>query len=136
MDLIERIKYYEGLRLKPYQCPAGKWTVGYGRNLEDKGITEQEALFLLHNDIAECAQACQKNFAFFENLSQMRQGVLIEMVYNMGFSKVKEFKKMLLALQGYDYERAAQEMLDSVWARQVKSRAKKLSMIMKRGWDI
>ena len=43
--LAEQLKVHEGLRLKPYKDTVGKWTIGIGRNLEDKGITEQEALF-------------------------------------------------------------------------------------------
>ena len=59
-QLKERIKKSEGLRLKPYKCPAGKTSIGWGRNLEDNGISKEEAEFLLNNDIdwaiSECSQ--------------------------------------------------------------------------------
>lgn len=44
----------EGFRSKPYKCTAGKLTIGVGRNIEDNGITEDEAMYLLENDIASC----------------------------------------------------------------------------------
>lgn len=54
MNSIEdQLILHERLKLKPYRCSAGKLTIGVGRNLEDKGISEEEALFLLRNDIAE-----------------------------------------------------------------------------------
>jgi len=48
--LIRQLREHEGLRLPPYHCPAGKLTIGIGRNLGDKGITEKEAVMLLEND--------------------------------------------------------------------------------------
>jgi lysozyme len=53
-NMIRQLTTHEGLRLKPYLCPAGKLTIGIGRNLEGKGITKQEAIMLLENDIQEC----------------------------------------------------------------------------------
>ncbi len=58
--LLERIKEqlvrHEGLGLKPYRCPAGKLTIGYGRNLDDTGISKAEAYELLSNDIRCCEE--------------------------------------------------------------------------------
>ena len=45
---------HEGLKLFPYQCPAGKTTIGVGRNLDDKGISEKEAMYMLNEDIQSC----------------------------------------------------------------------------------
>jgi len=47
MTIRKLLEFEEGLKLKPYKCPAGKLTIGIGRNLEDRGITEQEAQMLL-----------------------------------------------------------------------------------------
>ena len=54
--LANQLIKHEGLRLTPYRCPAGRLTIGIGRNLEDKGITEKEAVMLLKNDIQECIE--------------------------------------------------------------------------------
>jgi len=59
---------HEGMEKKVYRCPAGKLTVGIGRNLEDKGITEEEALFLLRNDIAECEDDLRSIFMEYDTL--------------------------------------------------------------------
>jgi len=47
---IEQLKHDEGIRLFPYQCSADKLTIGYGRNLEDNGISEHEAEQMLLTD--------------------------------------------------------------------------------------
>ena len=69
---IKKIKdqliQHEGLKLKPYQCPAGRLTIGVGRNLEDKGITEKEAVMLLENDIQECLEDLKTIFDKFDML--------------------------------------------------------------------
>lgn len=135
MKLTERLIKHEGLKLKPYTCPAGKLTIGVGRNLEDRGITEDEALYLLKNDILNCRNQCYTSFYWFGDLDEVRQDVLIEMCFNLGISRLKGFKKMLKACELKNYTLASQEMLTSLWARQVGNRAKKLADIMRKGVD-
>ncbi len=131
-DLKERIKTHEGYRRKPYLCPAGKLTIGYGRNIEENGITEAEASFLLDNDIKISEEECRRAFRWFDNLDEIRRGVIVEMHLNMGLKRLKTFKKMLAACEKQDYELAAREMLNSLWAReQVGKRAKTLANLMK-----
>lgn len=127
----ERIKQHEGFRGKPYRCTAGKLTIGYGRNIEDNGITEAEASFLLDNDLKRCEAECRQAFSWFDNLDDIRQGVIVEMDFNLGLKKFLSFKKMLAACEKKDYELATREMLDSLWARQVGQRAKILADLMK-----
>ena len=129
--MIDRIKKHEGLRLKPYRCTAGKLTIGYGRNLEDNGITEEEAHFLLMNDLEKSWDECCKAFSWISKMDKIRQGVIVELCFNMGLGRLKGFKKMLAACERGDYETASVEMLDSLWARQVGRRAKTLADIMK-----
>jgi lysozyme len=54
MNTKELLIKHEGIRFTPYKCSMGRWTIGIGRNLSDKGITKEEALYLLDNDIKEC----------------------------------------------------------------------------------
>ena len=133
MDL-ERIKKqlmdHEGYGPKVYEDTVGILTIGYGRNLEGKGITEAEAEYLLVNDIREVENELRERLPFFENLSSIRQEILISMGYNLGINGLLKFKKMLAALENYDYELAADEMLDSKWATQVKGRARDLAQLM------
>ena len=128
----ELIKKHEGLRLKPYKCTAGKITIGYGRNLDDNGITQYEAEQMLHNDIQNCYAECVK-LKCWNKLNEARQAALLDMCFNLGISRLKNFKKMLAALEVGAYSRAASEAMDSTWAMQVKSRATELSKIIEKG---
>ena len=123
---------YEGLRLKPYTCPAGHLTIGYGHNLEN-GITPQMARFMLEQDLALAQMEVGARFAWSGRLDEVRQFVLVDMCFNMGLARLCTFKKMLCAVEGGDYQTAAKEMLESRWAKQVKSRAVKLAEMMKTG---
>ena len=131
---MPKIMEHEGLRLKPYKCPAGKLTIGYGRNLEARGITKQEAYTLAENDIRDSIFQCEKNFSdFFSKLSVGRKYVLVDMVFNMGINGLLGFKKTLNFIRQGNYESASIEMLNSLWAKQVGNRAITLSKIMKEG---
>jgi lysozyme len=123
----------EGLRLKPYLDSVGKWTVGYGRNLTDVGITALEAEVLLDHDLASAEMECRRAFPWFHSLTDARQRVLVDMCFNLGLPTLLEFKRMLAALAEDDYDGAAVEMLKSRWAAQVKSRAVRLAKVMRDG---
>lgn len=130
---VEMTKNFEGLRLKMYQCPAGKWTIGFGHNLEDNGISLEIAETLLRTDLALARMEVGAKLPWSAKLNEARQYILVDMCFNMGIGRLLTFKKMLAALeQGY-YERAAAEMLDSKWAKQVGRRAEKLAEIMRKG---
>lgn len=126
-------KDFEGRRLKPYKCTAGKLTIGYGRNLTDCGITDEEANMMFEYDFHKAYIDCYRLFDRsyeFEKLPENVRYVLTDMVFNMGVGKVQTFKKFLSALKKGLYEDAAKEMLDSKWAKQVGYRAVKLSKIL------
>ena len=132
--LIEQLKRHEGLRLKPYRCTAGKLTIGYGRNIDDKGITEIEAEDLLYHDIKECERALYTKLPkLMDELNQARRDVLINMAFNLGINGLLKFKMMISALDNNDYKEACWQMLDSRWARQVGERANELSEQMRTG---
>jgi len=130
--LIASVKRHEGLRLKMYKCTAGKNTIGYGRNLDDVGISADEAELMLKHDL-ENAEIDAKRFSVYEKLNQVRKDVLIEMVFNLGYSRLSGFKKMFAALERKDYDEAANQMLDSKWARDVGERARTLAYFMRIG---
>ena len=128
-------KTFEGLRLKPYRCTAGKLTIGYGRNLDDVGISQAEADMLFERDFAmaesEVKRLCKEFSIDVDSLIEQRFYVLTDMMFNLGYSRLSKFKKFLYALKTGSYEAAANEMLDSNWAKQVGNRAIKLSTLMK-----
>ena len=119
------IKANEGLRLKPYKCTAGKLTIGYGRNLEDVGITVEEAEFMLETDITRVVEDLDGIFGFrlFCALSNSRQRALTDMMFNLGRTRFKKFKKMIRAVKEGNFQQAANELLDSRYATQVPYRA-------------
>ncbi|MBP7563692.1 MAG: glycoside hydrolase family protein [Candidatus Cloacimonetes bacterium] len=129
----ERLRKAEGLRLKPYVCPAGKLTIGYGRNIQDKGISIGEAEYLLDNDVKNAYKELKQNLPWVENLSENRQIVLLDMCFNLGMTGLLGFKHTLSLIEKGDYLKASQEMLKSKWAKQVGKRAVELSDLMRLG---
>ena len=124
------IRLHEGFRRKPYVDTVGKLTVGYGRNLDDKGISEQEAAMLLENDIRECVNQLIDKIRFWSNLSPVRKMVLIDMCFNLGVGGLLTFRKFLEALEASDWLGAAGEMRKSKWWNQVGSRAERLQRMV------
>lgn len=133
--LKEQLIKYEGLKLKPYKCPAGYLTIGVGRNLKIRGITEKEAMILLENDIEYFTERTRELFPRFDDLSDSRQRVLVDMCFNIGYKGLSGFYEMRKAIENEDYIRAAHEMLNSLWAAQVGQRAIELSNLMTKGSD-
>jgi lysozyme len=124
---------HEGLRLKPYRDSMGLLTIGIGRNLDQVGISNDEALYLFANDKAKVIASCRGNFEWFDKLAPVRQMVVVDMVFNLGIEGFKKFQKTLYYIRAGLYENASLEMLDSTWARQVKGRALELSAMMRTG---
>ncbi len=130
-DIKELIKKHEGYRQCVYKCPRGTLTIGYGRNLENNGISVSEADYLLDCDSRRCEVFLIKYLdSTYHHLSECRRAVLISMVYNLGEQGFTSFKKMMLALKSADYQQVAKEMLDSAWAEQVGKRAVELAFMM------
>jgi len=151
-EITDQLIRHEGLRLKPYHCPAGRLTIGVGRNLEDKGITENEAVMLLENDVQECIADLKDIFQDdsepidapdttadkenrFDLLPESTQRVLVDMRFNLGYQGFRKFKKMIKAVKQQDFHTAAREMKDSRWYHQVGERAKRLTEMMQGSSD-
>ena len=128
--LKKQLVLHEGMKLTPYRCTADKLTIGVGRNLDDMGITEKEAEFMLDTDILRCCDDLDRNMSWWRDLSETRQRVLVDMVFNLGISRFMKFQNMIDALANGNYAGAAAEMLDSRWADQVGQRAQRLSRAM------
>jgi GH24 family phage-related lysozyme (muramidase) len=121
---------HEGRKNYPYTDTVGKVTIGIGYNLTDRGMPDKwideeydrDASYFYHN--------LYDDFPFFKDLSPNRQIALIDMSF-MGYKKIKGFKKMWAALSIGDYDKTAEEMLDSKWAKQEPNRANELAFIVK-----
>ena len=124
-----RTKEFEGFRNKVYSCPAGKLTIGYGTNLEARGLTEGEASYLLMNDVMLIEENLKAHHLIFENVKI--NAVLIDMAYQMGVSGLLKFKNMLASIRSGDYQDAAEHLLDSNYAKQTPSRAEANATVLR-----
>lgn len=122
---------HEALRVRPYRCTAGKLTIGVGRNLDDRGITKEEALYLLDNDIKAFTAELSERLYYFDTLPENAKIVLIDMAFNMGVGGLLTFKETLEHIKQGDYKEASKSMLQSKWASQVGNRAIELSNLLK-----
>jgi lysozyme len=122
---------------KPYrQCACsvkGALTIGVGRNLDANGISKLEAEVLLDHDIYSAEQAAAKSFDWFEALSERRQQVVVNMIFNLGIAKFRGFGNTIAAIKAKDYVKASMQMLASRWAAQVGARATRLAKMMRDG---
>ncbi len=123
----------EGLRPKAYVDTVGKVTVGIGHNLTDKPLSARAVQVIYEDDSNDAVADLDKALPWWKNLSEARQRVLANMVFNMGIGGLLEFKNTLKAIQESRYEDAAAEMLNSKWAAQVGDRAQRLSKMMREG---
>lgn len=132
-SLEDQLIDHEGLELKPYRCTAEKLTIGVGRNIEDRGITEDEARYLLKNDIKIVEDELLERKPEVAGLDSVRQRVLVDMGFNIGLPTLMKFQNMWAAIEEEDWEEASAQMMDSRWAKQVGRRAERLSQAMATG---
>lgn len=151
---LDKLIEHEGMVLTVYQDTLGIDTIGIGRNLKDRGISPEElaymdipnmaivytegineadARYLAMNDIKIVENELSQVHKCVENLDAVRQLILMDMAFNMGVPRLCKFKKMWNAIHEGNFDAASLEMMDSRWARQVGSRARKLSDAMKSG---
>lgn len=123
----------EGLRLKPYRDTVGKLTIGIGRNLDDRGISEATAFQMLDEDIDLHAKELETAYPWVLDLDPVRYRVLVNMAFNMGIRTLSQFKNTLGLIRRGEYGEAADAMLQSLWAKQVGRRARRLAMEMRTG---
>ena len=123
-DLIKQIKEHEGLVLKPYKCPVGKLTIGYGHNLEDNGLSQSVCEYILIEDIEEAKKNLYAVFTkdFFDTLKDNQKIALTDMMFNLGLSRFLTFKKFILAVKQRKFHRARVEMIHSKAYTQAKRR--------------
>jgi len=133
--LIDQVKTDEGLELKPYYCSEGKLTIGYGRNLEARGIRQSEADMMLKNDLKEVVADLKRRLPFFDGLNAARKRALVNMGFQLGVPGLLKFKKMLKAVEDGDWELAEKQALASQWAQQTPNRAKKIAARLRSGKD-
>jgi len=122
MNIENYIIKHEGIRLKPYLCPAGKLTIGVGRNIEDNGISEDEAIYILKNDIKRCESELREIFDNFDLFDENKKTALIDIIFQLGKPRFLKFKKMIRAIKKGDWQESVRELKDSRLCREMPSR--------------
>lgn len=123
----------EGKRTHLYRDSVGKWTVGVGRNLSDRGLSDDEIAFLLNNDITIAITDLDRVTPWWRGETETRQRAMANLMFNLGAPTFLTFRRFLSAMQRADYEAAAAELLDSRWADQVGSRAHRIADLIRKG---
>lgn len=123
----------EGRRTKPYRDTVGKLTIGVGRNLDDVGLRPDEIALMLENDMVVAEKDARSLIHNFDELSDVRKAVVINMAFNMGIRRLAGFVNTLRAINEGRFGAAADGMLDSKWAQQVGERAERLAKQMREG---
>lgn len=119
-----------------YKDHLGYDTLGYGRLVDRRkggGLSDKEANYLLNNDVNERIESMQSRFPHFSRLNEPRQAALINMSFQLGVAGVLGFKKMVAAIGEGKFNKAADEALDSLWAKQTPNRAKRISNQIRTG---
>ena len=132
MSIEKLLMRHEGFRKHMYKCTQGFNTIGFGFNL-DVGISQELALLMMRHQITEVRMQCLQSFPWFSKLNEVRRAVVIDMVYNLGMGGFRKFRRTIGYIKSEDYIMAGEEMLDSLWARQVGSRAIDLYEMMQSG---
>ena len=131
-SLLCQIKRHEGFRAKPYRCPLGFLTVGYGHNL-DVPMKPHEADALLEARLRPVVRGVIEVLPHLNEYGEVRANALIDLAFNVGLNGFKRFKKMLAAVRREDWNAAALEMKDSRWYTQVGDRGVELAAMILTG---
>jgi len=143
-SIREQLKQHEGLRLRPYRCPAGRLTIGYGHNCEanplpehigqylaEHGcITEKMADELLDRDIFNAVKDCRKLYPAFDAFLPPKQNALIDMIFNLGYSGLRKFTTTNLFINAGRWRDAAENLKRTKWYGQVGNRAKTICKML------
>lgn len=135
-NIIRSLRGEEGEVLYEYKDHLGYSTIGVGRLIDKRkggGITEEESAYLLNNDVTKIVEQLDKRLSWWTKLDDARKGVLVNMAFQMGVDGLLGFKNTLKMIESGQYEAAARGMLQSKWALQTPSRAKRMAEQMRTG---
>tara|TARA_R100001015_G_C4473539_1_gene56403 strand:+ start:45 stop:473 length:429 start_codon:yes stop_codon:yes gene_type:complete len=126
-NVVDEIKKHEGFRSKVYKCTEGYDTIGYGFAIKDLELDEDVSTLILMKKLLVLLERIYIAFPWFKDIDNEAKEVVMDMCYNLGIRGFSKFKKTIYYLETEQYQEASVEMLDSLWAKQVKGRAKHLS---------
>lgn len=139
MNLKTQLEEFEGRVPHAYKDHLGFWTIGVGRLIDKRkggGLDDEEIDFLLDRDISKRRTILYEKLPWLRNLDDIRQAVVIGMSFQLGIDGLMEFQKTLGSIRDGHYADAANQMLQSLWAKQTPDRVRRLARQMEVGeWN-
>ena len=137
IDLLKQeIADDEGCVYEIYRCSEGYPTFGIGHlvTMEDPEfdspegteVSEDRVHSVFLEDIEETLYDCEVIFPQFYDLPEEAQRVICNMTFQLGRPKLTKFRNFIKAVNAEDWQWAAEEMEDSLWAKQTPNRFKRL----------
>ena len=120
--VLDQVKADEGLRLFPYEDTTGHLTIGYGHNLTAKGLRSTFCEQLLVADLQDAVAELETALSWVDQLDMVRQGVLLQLAFNLGIKGLLGFHQMLTHLQAGEWDAAAAALIDSTAGHQEPAR--------------
>ena len=133
VSVTDALRAEEGYSSKPYKDSQGVWTIGIGRNIQRVGISSDEAELMFANDIGRAIKGLDMALPWWKTLDEVRQSALVQMAFQLGLDGVLNFRKMRQALMAFDYETAADEVLNSRWHVQTPKRCERIAKMIRTG---
>lgn len=131
--LIDEIKSDEGFIPYAYQDTLGYWTIGYGTLIDKRGggIPDDIASLLLARHVDDNIEKVNKYFPWLSDHPDNVQRALNNMAYQLGISGLSKFKTTLDLIRKKQYDKAADNALKSLWAKQTPNRAKRVTDLLR-----
>jgi len=136
--LKAQIKHSEGVRTTAYKDTLNNWTIGVGHLIRlpdeeyllEKELTEEEVDQIFTTDLNQAIDDARK-FIDADSIPEEAFFVVVDMAFNLGLPKLMRFQNFQQTLRDHDYKKASREMLDSLWAKQLPNRSKRLAKQMR-----
>ena len=137
-EVFEQLKIDEGVEYELYNDHLGYPTFGVGHLVLESDpeygkpvgtpVTEERVAECFESDLSTAISECYALYGqgTFDGLPDEVQGVLVNMMFNMGRPRLSKFKNMNAAVLEGDWKKAAIEGRDSRWHKQVTNRAERL----------
>jgi len=134
--LRKELELDEGVKYEIYNDHLGYATFGIGHLVIDSDpehgqeigtpITEDRVIEAFNSDVQIVLSDCERLYNDFNVLPEEVQLIIANMMFNMGRPRLSKFKGMKAGVDAQDWNKAADEMIDSAWYRQVPNRAGRL----------
>ena len=134
--LRKQLEIDEGVKYEIYLDHLGYPTFGIGHLVipsdieyrEDVGtrVSEERGRECFDKDVESVLRDCTLLYKDFYELPEEAQQIIANMMFNMGYTRLSKFKGMKKGVDARDWNKAADEMVDSRWYKQVTNRANRL----------